>query len=319
MRKFVYYGSFASVVVDYFTNLFGVPAAAYSLRKLSPDSVYSGAAIRVRRSSDNTEQDINFVSSAANAIIDTSSLLTFVGAGNGFVTTWYNQNGSGNDFTQTSAGNQPRIVNAGVLDIRNTLPSFNFNGSSNFMDVPSSSSTFKFLHTDNMSFVAIAMQAGVVADPNVAYSILDNRALSSNDIGYGLSYDDRSSVSRNNRITSGVARGVVGTFVSNNISNDNYFEANEFTILSNIIDNTNATAANRNLVYRNSTSLANNNSQLGVPSTADATHNLRLGRRAGNADFNLSGYVSEIIIYNGDKSADRTAIETNINNYYNVF
>jgi hypothetical protein len=317
MRKFVYYGSFASAV--YFTDLFGVPAAAYSLRKLSPNSVYAGAAIRVRRSSDNTEQDINFVSSAPNAGIDTSALLTFVGAGNGFVTSWYNQNGSGNNFAQTSAGNQPRIVNGGVIDTRNTLPSFNFNGTSDFMDIPSSTSTFKFLHTDNMSFVALAFQAGVVADPNVAYSILDSRALSSNDIGYGISFDDRASVPRNNRIISGVARGVVGTFVSNNISNDNYFEANEFTILSNIIDNTNATASNRNLLYKNSTSLANNNSQLGVPSIADSTHNLRLGRRAGNVDFNLNGYVSEIIIYNGDKSADRTAIETNINDYYNVF
>jgi len=33
-------------------------AAAYSLRKLRAD--YSGSAVRVRRSSDNTEQDIGF-------------------------------------------------------------------------------------------------------------------------------------------------------------------------------------------------------------------------------------------------------------------
>lgn len=47
--------------------------AAYSLRKAV--SSYSGNAIRVRRSSDNTEQDIGFVS----GILDTSSLASFAG------------------------------------------------------------------------------------------------------------------------------------------------------------------------------------------------------------------------------------------------
>lgn len=120
-RQFTYYGSFASAA--YFTDLFGVPLGAYSLRKLSPNTTYSGAAIRVRRSSDNTEQDINFVSSAPDASIDTSALLSFVGAGNGFVTTWYNQNGSGNHFTQTTAASQPSIVNSGTLIQLNSKPS----------------------------------------------------------------------------------------------------------------------------------------------------------------------------------------------------
>jgi hypothetical protein len=48
-------------------------AVAYSLRQLR--TAYTGAAIRVRRSSDNAEQDINFVSGD----LDTQSLLDFVG------------------------------------------------------------------------------------------------------------------------------------------------------------------------------------------------------------------------------------------------
>ena len=54
-------------------DLFPNAAAAYSLRKLR--AAYSGAAVRVRRSSDNTEQDIAF---DANGNLDTSSLLSFV-------------------------------------------------------------------------------------------------------------------------------------------------------------------------------------------------------------------------------------------------
>jgi hypothetical protein len=112
MRKFVYYGSFASAA--YFTDLFGVPDAAYSLRKLSPNSVYAGAAIRVRRSSDNAEQDINFVSSAPNAGIDTAALLAFVGAGNGFVVTWYNQRRKWKScITDTTGSEQKLLVDSG--------------------------------------------------------------------------------------------------------------------------------------------------------------------------------------------------------------
>ena len=54
-------------------DTYGGSAVAYSLRKLS--STYSGSAIRVRRSSDNAEQDIGFV----DGDLDTQSLLDFVG------------------------------------------------------------------------------------------------------------------------------------------------------------------------------------------------------------------------------------------------
>lgn len=82
-------------------------AAAYSLRQLS--SSYSGSAIRVRRSSDNTEQDIGFASNE----LDVTALASFCSGTNGFVTTWYDQSGNGNNATQTTAANQPQIVSSG--------------------------------------------------------------------------------------------------------------------------------------------------------------------------------------------------------------
>ena len=91
-------------------------SVAYSLRKLR--TAYSGNAIRVRRSSDNAEQNIGFVSN----VLDTASLLTFVGANNGFVTTWYDQSGNSKNATNATAINQPRIVNLGVLDVVNGKP-----------------------------------------------------------------------------------------------------------------------------------------------------------------------------------------------------
>jgi len=73
---------------------------------------YSGSLIRVRRSSDNAEQDIGC---DASGNLDTTALLAFTGAGSGFVRTIYAQTGA-KDLVQTTAAIQPRIVNSGVLD-----------------------------------------------------------------------------------------------------------------------------------------------------------------------------------------------------------
>lgn len=98
-------------------------AARYSIRKIVP--TYSGPCIRVRRSSDSTEQDIGFTSSGN---LDTAALLSFVGSGDGFVSVLYAQYGSTN-YVQATTTKQPRIVLAGVVDVgANGLPSIVFRG-----------------------------------------------------------------------------------------------------------------------------------------------------------------------------------------------
>jgi hypothetical protein len=92
------------------TNSYAGAWGLYHVRKENP--LYGGSALRVRRSSDNAEQDIGFVGTA----LDTTALLAFTGAGSGFVVKWYDQMGLGHDFGQTATGKQPRIVNAGVYD-----------------------------------------------------------------------------------------------------------------------------------------------------------------------------------------------------------
>lgn len=93
---------------SYLDALAATPVAAYGLKKLISTAT---SAIRVRRSSDNAEQDIGFVGDA----LDTSSLLAFVGSNSGFVAKMYDQVGA-NHWLQATADNQPRIVNAGSYD-----------------------------------------------------------------------------------------------------------------------------------------------------------------------------------------------------------
>ena len=93
-------------------DLYPDAAAAYSLRKLRND--YTGDAIEVRRTVGTpSNTDIGFV----NGELDTSSLLSFVGSGDGFVSKWYDQSGEGNDIPQFSASAQPKIVTAGVVEL----------------------------------------------------------------------------------------------------------------------------------------------------------------------------------------------------------
>jgi hypothetical protein len=98
-------------------------AAAFGTRRLRAD--YLGAALRVRRSTDNAEADIGFNSVGG---LDTVALLAHVGGGSGFLATWYEQSGNGRHATQTTAASQPRIVNAGVVDTLNGDPSLFFSG-----------------------------------------------------------------------------------------------------------------------------------------------------------------------------------------------
>ena len=103
---------------SYLLDTYSGATAAYSLRKLR--TAYTGNAIRVRRSSDNTTLDVGF---KADGTLDTAPMLSFVGAGNGFVSIWYDQSLNSFDLTQNTSTNQLRIINAGTLDVLNGKPS----------------------------------------------------------------------------------------------------------------------------------------------------------------------------------------------------
>ena len=81
---------------------------AYSLRQL--DFNYTGAAVKVRRDSDDTEQDIGF-DDYGN--LDVVALQAFCSGTDGYVSRWYDQANS-NDLVQTETTLQGQIVENGV-------------------------------------------------------------------------------------------------------------------------------------------------------------------------------------------------------------
>lgn len=104
----------------------GGASVAYSSRKLS--STYTGFAMKVRRTSDQTTADIGF---DTDGNLNTTALLAFVGTASAYVTTWYDQSGNGKDLTQPTNAYQPRIVASGVIDKENSRPFIRFYGTLN--------------------------------------------------------------------------------------------------------------------------------------------------------------------------------------------
>ena len=94
---------------------------ALSLRKLN--TYYLGPAIKVRRSSDNTEANIGF-DAAGN--LNLTQLNTFLGASNGYISYWYDQSGNGNHATQSILANQPQIS----INASGNFPAIQFNATS---------------------------------------------------------------------------------------------------------------------------------------------------------------------------------------------
>ena len=204
-------------------------AAAYSLRLL--DSTYSGSAVRVRRASDNAEQDIAF----SNNELDTATLESFASGTDAFVTTWYDQSGNGNNATQTTASAQPQIVSSGSTILDGGKPSILINATSVSSSVRLQTQEFSLTQPFTMFGVATAydvsdntqqltdnrdstVSAGLAIQVNSnAYAIgaggllvYKNPAINGSAIHYGLFNGSNSNAGYNgaNGITIGGARGI---------------------------------------------------------------------------------------------------------------
>lgn len=269
-------------------DLYPNAAAAYSLRKLR--TAYAGDAIRVRRSSDDTEMDIGFVDNE----LDTASLLNFVGAGDGFVSTWYDQSLNANNFIQPTASNQPEIIKNGFI--------YYINGNVGI-----------FSNQYNLSHQMYTVNTGIINQVETSYfavtsnytientGVLFSTNYSSNTNAYRCLVDTRSTPNRNFVIT------VDGLNYFANLSTPRV--NNNQVLLTGIVDS-----------LKNMSSFANG--AVGSTDTFSGTFTsdlLFFTPTQINTVLELRTITSEMIFYNSDQSTNRTAIESNINSHYTIY
>jgi len=262
---------------------------ALSLRKLR--SGYSGACVRVRRSSDDAETNVGF----SGDTIDEQELLDFANGEDVYVVKWFDQSGNGRDADQGTLADQPQIVQAGSVRTLNGKPAIYNDGSSN-----------KALHTSSAT-------TNKVSAYSVFESVNDNAPQFRGVTSYGFSgKTDTDFGSKAALVISGDQdRGklwMTGAAQSEDGNkNTPVVEGQGQTIGEGYID---TTQPESQVVVDGTAETASSN----APTTFSDTR-LRVfrGRKTGEI---LLGRLQEVIWYFDDKRTIRKEIYNNINDFY---
>ena len=254
-------------------------AVCYSVRRIVDK--YSGYCLQVRRSSDNTTQNIGFTT---NGDLDTTALKSFVGSGNGYVTIWYDQSGNGRNATQATTSQQPAIVLSGVVQRANTQPAVVFDGVSQTM----ASAAFGLI---NQGFTRNSVIKVITSQVNVHF--LNSTLGSPNTALY----------------TDGTNASIVGMYAGANYPATGYqnVTAGSLYIDSEQFNNSSS------YLYQNGTPSAVFNAG------TQGVNGIQIASYTGSSRFaNIA--VSEITLFNSLLSTtDRQTLEANQNRYYKVF
>jgi hypothetical protein len=268
---------------QFLLDQFSGAAAAYSLRRLR--NAYTGNCIRVRRSSDNAELDIGFT---PTGVLDTVALLAHVGAGDGFVTTWYDQSGSSRNATQATLTAQPQIVSSGVINVSNGNNCFITDGINDQLIINYNIPT-------PFSIIGVSR---INSGTNTQTSI-GNLTNTGNNEGFVWS----TTLSPTNSILSGARVGAT-TFLTSAVNVGNLIYLNFSTYLVNTIT-----------AYVNGN---NGNSVNATYNIRDTNITIGSGRTGETSLFRRPLSFFEVIIYPSDQSSNRTAIENNIMKCYGI-
>lgn len=278
---------------DYLLDVITGASGAYSLRLLN--SSYTGNCIRVRRSSDNSEQNIGFV----NSQLDTASLLSFCGSGNGFVVTWYDQSGNSRNVTQSVASSQPRIINSGALITDdNGRPTLNFTSGLAYLS-----------RTDALGFTGNA-EFSIFSVTKTTATTTQQRI-----VGFG---SNTGVIKRTLSLTVGLTGGWA---VRYNDGNEQYGGYIPGWSLFAITKPTGGTYISPN-AYLNGVELvriADANPTLNL-NLINEEFNIGVGRNNTNTIVEyFTGLMSEVILYPTELTTSRATVQNNINSYYSIY
>ncbi|MGV2830569.1 arabinofuranosidase catalytic domain-containing protein [Myxosarcina sp. GI1(2024)] len=292
------YESSRLVLTPLLLDTYGGAYAAYSTKKLR--TAYSGDALRVRRSSDNVEQDIGFIDNN----LDVASLQSFVGSSNGFVVTWYDQSTNSRHITQSIIGKQPRIVNGGTVQtIKTGYYGVRFDGSDDFLGKNGlNTSAFSTLST---SFVHSPFVNSV---PDVGHGTLlnFNHTLSNSYIGY---FNNTGRLDGETWAHGGISGNRIGSTTSwsaNDLLISEFYSTNNKTFYNNVEQTVNK-------VDTQGTSATYTPSAEGL--NTDISLKLGMLDANGNFLFAYSGSIGTAIIWDSNTFASRSSIHTILNTH----
>jgi hypothetical protein len=261
------------------TNRFEVNAATTAYQSYSIEfTVDSGTAANKSFTFQNSDSDDGYT--ARNINIE-------VVAGNGFISTWYDQSGNSNDVVQTTAGNQPKIVGSGAL----LSDGITFDGTD---DELATASGAVITASNSGSFSAFSVQTIATGEDGYMYGNA-SQSPSKGASFYARSepdfvLSDRTSINNEDRISRSAGQNLLSCVYKSSRANF--------------------------LVNGSGTTTTEGSYDFDAGSLLFVIGNRNGGTSAGTF---LSCSFQEIIIYNNDQTDNRTALETNINSHYSIF
>lgn len=265
---------------------------AYSLKNLS--TIWSdadSAVVRLRRKSDNTEQDFS-----ALQIENETNVTSFCSATDCSIVTIYDQSGNAYDITQSDTSKQPLLVQSGAILKKDGEPAILFDGSDDALAIVNN----PFTASAGSAFVLFSFEKTNATNREIVFGLQDN---------VGAAYDYVLA-----RFESGAPGGVddkLGFYIEGN------FEESSGTTVTN---------TNRNLVstfYENNVTrslflngvLYQAYSNTGLGALDDGTDFFIGSQIAGTNYFN--GYLQELVLFDSNKTTERADIESNIQTKWN--
>jgi hypothetical protein len=212
--------------------------------------------------------------------------------GDGFVHTWFDQSGNGNDAVQGTAANQPAIVTSGSLN-----DGLTFDGTNDFLQT------------------STQVLTGTNTGSNGIYAVVN---VTSGDAGYVAgSASDGTGVGQSIYASSSSSKFILTEGLDADASERDTIAitVGSFVLISACYNNNDA-----NTLQKNSSTTGYTNGT--DPYTFTAGTKFTIGHRdrdAGvNAATNLTGTIKEVIAFDIDTTSDRSEIQADIQNHYNL-
>jgi len=267
-------------------DLYPNAAAAYSVRLLKSD--YTGPLVRIRKDTAG-QQEKDFYPDenkelSLNSSDGVTTLGSWIGSNDGYVVTWHSQTGS-NDATQSSASAQPQIISAGSLITENSKAALQTTGIEHM--------EFGTFASNGMALIAVGINDGYG-------TILSG----GDDVGNRFDFGPR--VTNSYRY-----------FVASGGSDDN-LDSGTDTINTYTLFEAYKNSLNSGATYQNGSEITSG--VMAFDLQAYTSNNIIFGRTfGGSVSDKISGKFQEIIIYPNDQTSNRTGIETNINDFFNIY
>lgn len=261
---------------------------AFSFRQLSSTATNCIEVVNDSR----VAADIGF----SAGYLDLSALASHCGSGDGKISKWWDQSGNGRHATQATSSKMPLVFDSGAAVAVNGKTAASFDGGDRLVTASAQVHTGAFYAT-----------CTVKTDSSIVN-------------GQILGQDDAYTPTRV-RIAQYLRTGSAGSTARVVVFN---------TAVQNFADNSNAIATNTQLQissYATSSGTieafdnsATNGSSSYTGTLKTGSHELSIGSNAHGSSpaAYFTGHIQEVILWDGDQSSNRSAIESDVDTYYSI-